>query len=273
MKRLSWIAISILVTGCASQSMKSAKSTGSDHVKPSYDEKAGVVEADAVKPRACPADGAWEKVEWRKVIPMANACVSAKDWRKVELIGRHLGQNAPLTPWGAYYMSLAANARKDYPRAVWMIQLALKKAPKEGLFNYQLGRLHWEMEDDVAALQELEKAIELNPKLTDAQWIIGQIALKRGDHKKAERHLTMALEQNSKHAQALLAMASLRAKQKNWVDAESFLTRAQRVHPRDANIQAALNHVRENRAKMKAAEAPVKTVSTRAPTGEGKVAD
>ena len=144
------LALSLLAVGCASAPAKKGQPKAAalavaqkEEVKPAYTEKMTVQKVVELAKMACPRDGAWNGMEWRKVIPMANACVQAKDWRRVDSIGEYLGVHAHLAPWGAYYMSLAAGARKDYPRAIWMMELALKKAPTEGLFHYQMGRTAW----------------------------------------------------------------------------------------------------------------------------------
>ena len=278
MKKLI-LALSIfsLVMGCASKPAKKGKETTpiaeKEEVKATYNEKVTVMEVDALSKTPCPREGAWTGVEWRKVIPMANACVRAKDWHRVESIGGYLGVHAHLTPWGPYYMSLAAGARKDYPRAIWMLELALKKAPTEGLFHYQMGRMHWELEDDVAALKELKMASDMNPGLTDAHWVMGQIALQRGDTTEAERLLDKTLDNDSKHLPALMAMASIKSKAKDWPAAESYLSRALRSSPKNAKVRMAMNQVQE---KMKAdrpqAQTPKsKKVSARKPSGNKKV--
>lgn len=281
---LKYTAIAVLaltLSACASKpstpgkadakSAAQSTTTKDEPVKPTYEEKVGAISVDEMSPKAkCPAENAWNGQDWKKIIPMANACVKAKNWQRVESIGSYLGIHASLTPWGAYYMSVAAGQRKDYPRAVWMMDLALKKAPNEGLFHYQLGRLHWEQDDDQGALKELKIASELNPALTDAHWVMGQIALQQGDMTAAEKLLQKALDNDSKHWPALMAMASLRAKEKNWEQAESLLSRALKINPKDAKARQALGQVQEQQAKAQAAKAPPKVSQTRKPTGEKK---
>lgn len=262
-----------LVVGCVSKPSKKGGDKSAtpqkEEVKPTYAEKINAMTVADVSGK-CPKDGAWNGQEWRKVVAMANACVKAKDWRKVENIGSHLAIHFSLTPWGAYYLSLAAGQRKDYPRAIWMMELALKKAPNEGLFHYQMGRMHWEQEDDVSALKSLKLASEMNPSLTDAHWIMGQIELQRGHHAQAEQLLGKALANDSRHWPALMAMASLKSKEKDWDQAETYLSRALRVNPKDSKARQALNQVQEMQAKVQAQKQPPKVSSVRKPSGEKK---
>ena len=124
------ISISVLLSACASTPEKGSKVSPLGETKASYSEKTVAVNLGSFKPSSnCPKDTKFNGMDWRKMVSLANACVKAKDWRKVELLGSELGISAHLTPWGPYFLSLAAESRKDYPRAVWMLELALKKAP------------------------------------------------------------------------------------------------------------------------------------------------
>lgn len=195
---------------------------------------------------SCPRDAtSWQKHEWRKLIPLANACAKSGDWRRVDDIGQHLSVQAHSTPWGPYYLSLSASARKDYPRAVWLLQLAQKKAPKEGLLHYQLGRIYWEMEDEVGALKEFTLASDLNSDLTEAHWVVGQAALHSGNHSEAEKRLGRALSNDSRHWPALMAMASLKSRTNNWSEAERYLARAISLNPRSSSARLALAEIQE----------------------------
>lgn len=241
--------------GCASHPAKAPQAAAAptvkeEPVKPTFTERISALNIDEFKPTGvCPKDGAWTGQDWKKIVPMANACVKAKDWRKVENVGSYLGMHHSLTPWGAYYMSLAAEARKDYPRAQWMMELALKKAPNEGLFHYQLGRLYWQMEETQQAVKELKAASDANPSLTDAHWMVGQIALQKGNLKEAEDSLGKALGNNRNHWPALMAMATVKTKSKDWAAAELTLIKAIRANPRSLKARLALAEIQEMQLK------------------------
>lgn len=244
MKKLSVVAaLSLWLTACASGPQQ--KKTDEVVIKPSYSEKVGALTLDAQKSQSCPSDSSYQKEDWRKVVLMANACVKAKDWNNLEKLGSHLGKNAPLTPWGPYYMSLVATIRKDYPRAQWMLELALKKAPNEGLFHYELGRLYWEQKDEAAAIKEMKLASDLNPALTDAHYIVGQMALRADDLSTARKMFAKALSNDSKHANALLASAQVEIKAKDYEKAEEMLGRAISANPRSLKARFAMAQVQE----------------------------
>ena len=242
-------ANALLPAGCAT-TKTAEKDLRLETPKPSYTEKVSAVDLRAFKPAAsCPTDKKYESLEWRKMVSLANACVKTAQWNKVDEIGNALAVKAHLTPWGAYFMALAAEARKDMPRAAWMLELALKKAPNEGIFHYQLSRLHWEQGDDIAALKELKLAAELNSSLTDAHYVMGQMALQKESYSEAEKLFRKALAVDSRHVGATLAMASLRMKARDWAKAESALEDAIRLVPRNAQLRLSLAQVQETHLK------------------------
>ncbi len=235
----------LYLSGCASSGgLKSA-----DQPRPTYTEKTGAVAVTEFNGGTCPADGKWEGQDWRKGVAFANACVKAKDWRKVELIANYLAIHAHLTPWGAYYMSLAAQNRKDFPRAMWMMELALKKAPQEGLFHYQLGRLHWEQNNGPEALKELKLASDLNPALVDAHYILGQMSLAKESHSEAEKYFRKALAADQKHWPSIMGMATVKMNSKDWTEAVAYLEQGIRQNPRSTKARLALAQTQEMQLK------------------------
>ncbi|MGZ3721874.1 MAG: tetratricopeptide repeat protein [Bdellovibrionales bacterium] len=244
------VGSAMLFAGCATAPAEktSAHLEALPAPAPSYEEKVGSMAVEQVK-TACPADSKWEALEWKKISPYANACVKAKDWGKVEKMGNFLATHAHLTPWGPYYMSLAAEGRKDYPRAIWMLELALKKAPKEGIFHYELGRIHWELGDDADAVKHLKQASELSPSLTQAHWVMGQLAVQRHDFNEAETLFQKALKIDSKHLPSILGMATLTINNKDFARAEGYLTQAVALNPRSSKARLALAQVQAEHLK------------------------
>ena len=217
--------------------------------KPSYNEKVPTQTVAQVKGVTCPIDNKWEALPWKAILPLTNACVKSKDWVKVEKMGNFMAKNFSLTPWGPYYLSLAAEMRHDFPRAVWMLELALKKDPTEGLFHYELGRVHWQLKNDRDALEHLKMASELNPSLTDAHWVMGEMAAQKQDYSTAEAMFKKALANDPKHLPSLLAMASVKLNQKDWAESESYLNQALAVNPNGAKVRLSLARVQEEHLK------------------------
>lgn len=243
------LAFSVLgVAGCAS-TPAAVKKTELTVQAPTYTEKVAAVIADDATGVVCPKDNMWEAFEWKKIIPLANGCVRSKDWVKVERMADHLAKKAHLTPWGAYYFALVASHRKDYPRATWMLELALKKDPKQGMFHYEMGRIHWELGDDASALKSLKTASDLNPSLTEAHYIMGQMALQKGSNSEAETLLMKALNNDTRHWPTLMALAVLKSRTGDWSKAAEYLARAVEMNPRSSKARVALAQIQETHLK------------------------
>lgn len=242
-------ASSLLLSSCATTNAP-VKAAAPTWVGPqaTYDEKADSRPVEQVK-ASCPVDSQWQSLEWKKVMPLANACIRAKDWQRVEKMGDWLAKQAPLTPWGPFYLGIAAESRKDYPRAIWMLELALKKAPKEGIFQYELGRIHWDLKNDRAAVAAMKAASDLSPGLVDAHAVVGQLALQRQDYAEGERYFQKALAANAKHLVSLLGMASVTIGKKDFARAEEYLARAVELSPNSSKARLALAQLQEENLK------------------------
>lgn len=248
MKTINTAVILIFSAGlvaCASVK-KSSEDDGmtSGKFAASYLEKTDAVVLSKAKVGDCPADG-WETTDWKKAVAFANACVKAQDWVKVDKIGNHLAIQAYLTPWGPYFLSLSAAARKDYPRAQWLLELASKKAPQEGIFHYQMGRLAWENGEEALAIKELKAASELNPSLVEAHTLLGQLAYGKQDNSSAERLFQKALSADASHWPALMGLASVKMKTGDWKEAEALLEKSVKMNPASSKARLALAQIQE----------------------------
>lgn len=239
MKKISLSIVTALLAACASKPTTET----AEAPKPTYSEKAGALTLQSQKGGTCVRE--FQKEDWRKVVTLANVCVKMNDWGQVEKMGDYLARVAPLTPWGAYYLALAASARRDLPRARWMLELALKKAPNEGLFHYELGRLDWETGDEAEAIKEIKQAADLSPALTDAHYVTGQLALRRDDFSEARRRFERVLANDPNHVGALMAAAQVEINTKDYAKGEMYLSRAIAQAPRSSKARLALAQVQE----------------------------
>lgn len=216
---------------------------------PLYTDKVTGVTLEQMRSASCPQDAKWESLAWEKIVPLANACVKSKDWSKVEKMGDVLAKRAYLVPWGAYYLALSAETRKDFPRAVWMLELALKKAPNEGIFYYEMGRIHWELGNAPLAIKNFKEASDKNATLTEAHWVLGQVALNQRKNSDARMYLKRALESSPKHFPSLMSMAQLEINSKNWAQAEQLLTLAISINSFSTKARLALVKTQEDELK------------------------
>lgn len=240
------LVVSVVAVGCAQAPLNQSEYVAKK-VEASYFEKVnGTVISQFKTGVNCPSsESELNGTEWKRLSSQAAACVKAQDWAKVEKLGNAIAIHGKLTPWGPYYLSLAAESRKDYPRAIWMLELALKKAPKEGILQYQLGRVNWMMGNDIEALKYLKLASETNPSLIEAHWITGLVALNSDKFSEAESALNRALAMDSKHWPSLTTLAEVKIRTKDWEKAESLLSRAVSLNPQSTKARVALATVQE----------------------------
>lgn len=149
----------------------------------------------------------YEKMGWKDLLEESNSCVSAKKWPQVELIATELARRNVTSPWGPYYHSLSAEAQQQYDRALWMIEVSLKRAPQMGLLMYQKGRLLWLKQMHTEAVMLLTQALQQEPNLIEAHLFLGQIHFRDQDYSKAARHFQAVLKVRPKDPVALMGLA------------------------------------------------------------------
>ncbi len=208
-------------------------------------------EGDQWQTKTCPkaVGNKWKESSWKNLIQMANGCVVEKNWTQLEEVGNHLSRQDHLAPWGPYYLSLAAEARKDYSRALWMVDLALKKSPASGLLSYQKGRIVWALEDYTQAIELFEQALAHDPKILDAHMMLGQVYYRDQDFKKAQKHFTEVLSKDGSNYIALVGMAECELKAGRTDKALSLFTRAVGRNPADLSLRLRVAFVHETVAQ------------------------
>ncbi len=142
LKKLGFVLFlfSFLIGGCASQSTKTIKNDSAQYVDGLQD----VSLADLkFKSQKCYSSD--EKKNWKLLVSIANRCVEESNWSMTKQLAGSLSQNFPISPWGPFYLSLAAEAEDNLPKALWLVELSLKKTPKVSLLQQQKARILWLM--------------------------------------------------------------------------------------------------------------------------------
>lgn len=186
---------------------------------------------------------------WRSIMAKANGCINKSQWSMVELAGERLSQVEPDAPWGAYYLSVAAENRGHIERALWMIDLALKKATNVGVLRYQRGRILWKQEFFKEAIAEMQKAIDLDKNIKDAHLFLGQVYLRELDFKKAQMHFEAVLLLEARNQQALFGLANCHIEQDKTQEAISVIERGISNFPRVLDFRLQEVYVYENLIK------------------------
>lgn len=173
----------------------------------------------------------YAKSDWKELVGVANACVKAERWSHVESFGELLSIREPRAPWGAYYWALAAEQRNDPARALWMIELAIKKAPEAGILHFQKGRLLWKESSYSPAMEALLKAVQLDGTLSEAHVFLGQIYFRDQEYAKATQHFYTALQSRPSDAIALSGLAESRLQAGDTTGAIDAMKRAGQAYP------------------------------------------
>lgn len=152
--------------------------------------------------------------ELRLWLDRAGRCVSDKNWTLLEKLAQQLAQSHIELPWGAYFLSVAAEGRGEYARSLWMIGLAEKKADTEnpsetGLFAYQKGRIYFALKETSRAMSEIKKAISFEPRLIEGHIFLAEIYHRDQELEQAKYHYKQALQLNPDHQRASAGLATL----------------------------------------------------------------
>jgi tetratricopeptide (TPR) repeat protein len=179
----------------------------------------------------------------------ANGCINKSQWTMVENIGEKISEIEPDAPWGAYYLSIASENKGHTERAMWMIDLALKKASNIGVLRYQKGRILWKQQFYKESIAEMEKAIDLDKNIKDAHLFLGQVDLRELDFKKAQGHFMTVLLSEPRNEAALLGLASCYIELENTKEAISVIDRGIANFPRALDFRLQEVYVYENLVK------------------------
>lgn len=158
----------------------------------------------------CPSNStSWRGENLKNIFEHANNCIRSGTAAQVERIGNFLSQKHYQTPWGPYYLSVAAEIKKEYARGIWMVDLALKRDPKNAWVSYQKGRLHWLSGEYSTGLQAFRMAIENDSTFVDANIFLGQVYFSNGDYKQALKYFENAKSSQPSSLDAAIGLAEI----------------------------------------------------------------
>ena len=154
--------------------------------------------------------GKGESKVWKDLVGRADTCVNEHNWPVLENLANEMSKADLDNPWPAYFLSLAAEARVDLSRAMWMTELANKKSgEKVALFVYQRGRIRMKMGDTGKAMTDLQKSVAMEPSLLEGQIYLAEIFNRDQDFGKAEKFYRAALKVDEKSYVALTGLAEI----------------------------------------------------------------
>jgi tetratricopeptide (TPR) repeat protein len=123
-----------------------------------------------------------------------------------------------------------------------------------------LGRLDYR-----SAKEELQRAVQLNPKLPTAHSLYGRALRALGDQDGAERAFRRELEQNVNDFEANLQMGNLRKDAQRFAEASTYLERAMTIRPEDLVARKLLASLRLQTGRTEDAVALLEEIVEDAP--------
>jgi tetratricopeptide (TPR) repeat protein len=206
-----------------------------------------VSESD-VKPGQCYRQVTQLKAQWnwKQAVTAANSCMRSKDFQHVEEMGNELAVREPAAPWGPYYLGLAARENGNLERALWMAELALKRAPDVGVLHYLKAQILWSKKDYKAAVSELELTVNDDETNLPAQLFLGQIYFRDQDFSRASQHFAAALKINSNHVGALSGLAEAQLHENNPQGALESFGRLTEIDPHDGQYLSRMGEIYES---------------------------
>lgn len=156
----------------------------------------------------------------------------------------------------AYMLGTALMRAKQVVPGQYLLDRILKNGDSAEA-RLMMGTAKLNAVDFAGALQDLARAVELNPKLPSVYAYYGQALMATGDASGAAAAFRKELEQNANDFEANLNLASLLKQDQAYDEAGKYLARALRVRPEDlraryqlATIQLALGKVEESRKEL-----------------------
>jgi tetratricopeptide (TPR) repeat protein len=172
--------------------------------------------------------------------------VKEKNYKVLETLATAIARIDIDSPWGAYFLSVSAEGSGDFQRALWMADLAQKKAGGiSGLFSYQKARVLYGLKETNLAMKEVEHAIALDSKLAEGYFFLAQIHDRDLETDLAVKNYQAALNADPKHYGALIYLAELRLQANKADDAASLYAKAIEVRPEQISSWLRLAYIYE----------------------------
>ncbi len=127
-----------------------------------------------------------------------------------------------------------AMAAGDAAQAASLYREALQADPDEPLLSYKLSRALDKLKDIAGERAALQRAIQLNPNLAEAENQLGYLAVREGDAGQAESYFRAAVSASPSYVAAWINLAATLADEGKWQDSRQALGHALEVDPDNA---------------------------------------
>jgi TolA-binding protein len=117
----------------------------------------------------------------------ANSCLQKKQYRELELASLRLSDLFPDSPWGPFYLSVAASQQHFPDRALWYLKLGQKRM-KDTLLSYEEARQTYLQRPDSNVIAELKKVDATWALIEEATFVSALALLKQNQCEAAVAH-------------------------------------------------------------------------------------
>lgn len=261
MRNLFYVSLlGLILSGCATSSPTGRKlvfdSAAKERARVYLKDLASVDFRYASTGRPCAQPVAGD--DWKVFVLAAGACVQKGDWALVEKLGTEMAASEVHSPWGAYFLGLAASHKGEFLRAHWLLDLSEKKAGGPvGIVRYEKARLLEREEGPSSAAKEMKEAVRLDSSLIAGHLWLAQVYHRDRVMGDAEKHYRQALEIKGDLWSALSGLSEILMEKNEGVEAANILSRALILKPESAETRVKLAHVYESMTKE-----PVKALQT-----------
>jgi superkiller protein 3 len=125
----------------------------------------------------------------------------------------------------------------DAAQAASLYREALETDPDEPLLHYKLSRALDKMNDIAGEKAALQRAIQLNPNLAEAQNQMGYLTVRDGDPAQAEDYFRAAVRAAPSYVAAWINLAATLASEAKWQDASQAVAHALEIDPENASTR------------------------------------
>lgn len=188
-----------------------------------------------------------DRLTWKELVTGSGSCASAALWSETHQLAQKLSEKNIETPWGAYFHSLASEGEGFDQKALWMIELALKKAPELGLAHYQKGRLLWKMGESKESIKSFVIAREKDSRLTESKLFLGQIYFRDQEYEAAAKHFTDYLRSKPSNAVALMGVAESKFQLNDAKGALEYFQKTAELYPRRVEALVRIGQIFESK--------------------------
>jgi tetratricopeptide (TPR) repeat protein len=249
----SALAVAVFSIGCASGPSSTAKfdPKAAERAKPylanhhGVDFRYGSTGGTCAEPKG--------EAEWKAWVAAAGTCVQKGDWAQLEKLGSEMSSRHMDSPWGAFFLGVAAAHRGEVLRAYWMFELSEKKAGGPmALVRYEKARILETQEGPSSAAKEMKEAVRLDPSLTSAQLWLAQVHHRDRLLSDAEKYYRQVLVLRGDVWPAIVGLADIVVEKGNGPEAVELLNKAISMKSDAVEPRLKLAHVYEHLQKDQA---------------------